>query len=205
MRNYCLQCGEALVESGAFCHKCGARKSESLSGSAPLRAATAGVANIEKAAETDLWRGRPSGKAFAHYWLVSILFAIVMIIIGWKFETLTTPALIVAPIPIIYTLGIIAIAKLSTRYRLSTERIFVETGILNRKLKETELVRIDDVSVQQNLLQRMFGVGVVALAAHDADTGTIYLNGITNPMEVKELVRAQVRKHQQNVLKTHAV
>lgn len=205
MRNYCHQCGEAFVEGGTFCHKCGARKAEAPTANAPLRTAVGAAANQEIEVETELWRGRPSGKAFAHYWLGSIVFVILMIIVAWKSESIRTPALLVSPLPILYTLCIVGIAKLSTRYRVTSQRIFIETGILARKLKETELVRIDDVSVNQNILQRIFSVGVVALSAADADTATIYLNGVANPVEVKELVRAQVRKHQQRVLKTQAV
>jgi len=86
------------------------------------------------------------------------------------------------------------IEKLSTRYRLTTHRIFKETGILSRDLNEIELVRVDDVAVHQNVIQRIFNVGVVTvIAPHDQTEPRLELVGIENPIEVKEMIRNHVR------------
>jgi uncharacterized membrane protein YdbT with pleckstrin-like domain len=87
------------------------------------------------------------------------------------------------------------VRKLSVRYRLTTHRLFRETGVLVRKFDELELLRIDDVAVRQNLLQRIFNVGtVVVVAPTDATDPRVEMHGIENPIEVKEQIRTQVRE-----------
>lgn len=200
-----------MIDGAPFCHQCGTRRANDGSGGAapaaarPSQTAVPARPNDSEGPETELWRSAPSGKAYSHYWIGSAVFAAVMIYVALQFENIRTAAFIVASLPMVYTVGLVAFVKLSTRYRLTTQRVFIETGILNKKLMETELYKIDDVCVSQNLLQRLFNVGVVKLAASDADSRMIELEGVENPVEVKEIVRAQVRRHQQKVLKTLAV
>ncbi|MBI3817053.1 MAG: PH domain-containing protein [Planctomycetes bacterium] len=210
MTFYCQQCGGAIPDKSAFCNSCGARQltpdsagSPNSAGS-PGAAASAGVPPRDEP-EQDLWKSSPSARAFLHYWLLTLAVfagAIYLAIKGiyeWRW------AFVIAAVPVVYTLFIIAAAKLTTRYRLTTQRIFVEKGFLNKSILETELVKIDDVAVNQNILQRIFGVGVVKLAASDADESMIEIVGIENPIYVKETIRAQVRKQQSRILRTQAV
>lgn len=114
-------------------------------------------------------------------------------------------AIAVAGLPFLFTVCLAGINKISIRYRLTNQRIFVEKGILSRSLLETELVRIDDVAVIQNLMGRIFNYGTVRLAAADADSESVVLVDIDNPVSVKEIVRAQVRGQQARVLRTQNV
>jgi uncharacterized membrane protein YdbT with pleckstrin-like domain len=91
--------------------------------------------------------------------------------------------------------------KLATRYRLTNYRLFKETGILSREIIEIELFRVDDVSVRQNLLQRIFNVGTITvIAPHDQIEPRLELMGIENPIEVKEMIRSSVRHRRQGSL-----
>jgi uncharacterized membrane protein YdbT with pleckstrin-like domain len=85
------------------------------------------------------------------------------------------------------------VQKLSTRYRLTTHRLFKETASSRANLNEIELVRVDDVAVRQNIIQRIFNVGVVTvIAPHDQTEPRLELVGIENPIEVKEMIRTHV-------------
>ena len=46
-----------------------------------------------------------------------------------------------------------------TKYSLTEERLFIETGLFNKQEDEVRLYRITDVSLTRNFGQRMFGVG----------------------------------------------
>ena len=48
-----------------------------------------------------------------------------------------------------------------TRYRLSEDRLFCETGFLNVKSDEVLLYRVRDLRLTMSLGQRIFGVGTV--------------------------------------------
>jgi hypothetical protein len=47
----------------------------------------------------------------------------------------------------------------STRYRLTTQRLFAETGLIAKNLEEVELFRVKDVTLRQGVLDRLLGVG----------------------------------------------
>lgn len=200
MAQFCIQCGAGLADGSSFCHQCGTKRGAAGGGAAIPRPVP-----LKDEPEIDLWKSTPSARAWAHYWLLCILILLVSAyltitqVIAWHW------ALTAAAAPLLYTLWIIAVAKVSTRYRLTNQRIFVERGILTRKISETELIRIDDVAVTQNLLQRMFRVGVITLSAADADESIVRLEGIDNPVDVKETIRGLVRKQQSRVLRTQAV
>ena len=79
-----------------------------------------------------------------------------------------------------------------TRYSLSEDRIFLETGLLNTHFEEVLLYRIQDISLSISLGQRIFGVGTVTLHSSDRTTPHLALKNIRTPREVKELIHQQV-------------
>ena len=48
-----------------------------------------------------------------------------------------------------------------TRYSLSEDRVFLDTGLLNMNLEEILLYRVRDISLRISLGQRIFAVGTV--------------------------------------------
>ena len=91
--------------------------------------------------------------------------------------------------------------KLTTKYRLTNYRLFKETGFLSREIIEIELFRVDDVSVRQNLLQRIFNVGVITvIAPNDQLKPRMEIVDVENPIEVKEMIRSNVRHRRQGSL-----
>jgi len=81
-----------------------------------------------------------------------------------------------------------------TRYRLSDDRIFRETGLLNLKEEEVLLYRVRDLELKRSLFQRIFGVGTVCVHSSDKTTPHLDLLNIKNPREVKELLHRQVEE-----------
>ena len=51
-----------------------------------------------------------------------------------------------------------------TKYYLSEDRLFVQTGLLSMKIEETLLYRVTDISARVGLFQRIFGVGTIVVA-----------------------------------------
>jgi uncharacterized membrane protein YdbT with pleckstrin-like domain len=85
----------------------------------------------------------------------------------------------------------------STRYRLTTQRLFVQTGLIAKKLEEVELFRVKDVTVNQGFLQRLLGVGSVVVLSTDDTAPRLELAGILKPVEVKETLRNAFRAARQ--------
>lgn len=80
------------------------------------------------------------------------------------------------------------------RYRMSEDRLFFETGLLNTRGEEVLLYRIRDVSVTISFWQRLTGVGTVTVNAADTSVPMLSMRNIKQPREVKELIHKQVEK-----------
>ncbi len=79
------------------------------------------------------------------------------------------------------------------RWVLTTERLRVVRGILNRSTEEVELTRVRDVSFDQSLAQRALGIGTVTVVGTDATAPSVVLHDVEEPEQVKELIRQAVR------------
>lgn len=198
----CPKCAAELPTGSAFCNKCGASLAPGSRPASPV----GGAPGLEP--EQELWKGRFSGKAQGHWWVMWFITMPLLIFLWFKVPADLQKGpyakwvfVAAAVVPVLLILWKSTIEKLSTRYRLTTHRLFVETGILSRELNEIELVRVDDVAVRQNVIQRIFNVGVVTvIAPHDQTEPRLELVGIENPIEVKEMIRNSVRRRRQGSL-----
>ena len=81
-----------------------------------------------------------------------------------------------------------------TRYSLSEDRLFCETGFLNIKADEVLLYRVRDLELTISLGQRIFGVGTVCVHSSDQSIPHLDLKNEKHPREVKELIHQKVEK-----------
>lgn len=79
-----------------------------------------------------------------------------------------------------------------TRYRLSEDRLFCETGFLSVRCDEVLLYRVRDLRLTMSLGQRMFGVGTVCVVSSDKSIPHLDLKNVKAPREVKELIHKNV-------------
>jgi membrane protein YdbS with pleckstrin-like domain len=152
--------------------------------------------------ETEVWAGRTSWKHYAgrlSAWIVgNLLFAV---LVGWIASARTWLALsgaIWTVLVVVLVSGVIFILPvfigiIGRRYRLTSQRLFIEQGILNQTIDQTELIRIDDVRVQKTLLDRVFGLGTVSLLSTDLSDRGVVIEGVCNADRVAEAVRANTR------------
>lgn len=79
----------------------------------------------------------------------------------------------------------------AVKYRVTTRRVVVETGILSKRLEQIDLYRINDYSVERPVLQRLLGTGNLLLKTVDKTTPEIVLRGIaTDVVALYEKLRA---------------
>ena len=81
-----------------------------------------------------------------------------------------------------------------TRYRLSGDRLFCETGFFNIKSDEVLLYRVRDLQLNMSLGQRIFGVGTVCVISSDKSVPHLDLKNVKNPRRVKELIHQHVEE-----------
>ena len=81
-----------------------------------------------------------------------------------------------------------------TRYRLTSEKLIIDTGFLNRKEEEIRLYRILDITLQRPLNQRLWGLGTVHLCTADKTTSEVDVRRIKSPSAFKEMLSDMVEK-----------
>jgi hypothetical protein len=89
------------------------------------------------------------------------------------------------------------VGRVTTRYKLTNERLIITRGFVSKRIEELELYRVNDVSMKQSIMERMFGLGDIRLETTDATTPEPQIQDIKNPERVKDLVRQAARAERQ--------
>lgn len=77
-------------------------------------------------------------------------------------------------------------------YRLTTERLTLQTGLFTRTTDALELYRVRDIVIQEPLVYRMFGAGNIVMQTSDSSHPTFTLHAIKAPHAIHEHLRRQV-------------
>ena len=80
------------------------------------------------------------------------------------------------------------------RYELTSERLRMRQGVLNKHLDEVELYRVRDYRLEQPFYLRIFSLGHITIRTTDTSNPVIALRAIANSDQVIELVRRHVEE-----------
>ena len=81
-----------------------------------------------------------------------------------------------------------------TVYSLSEDRLFRESGLLNREYEEVLLYRVRDISLKRSFGQMIFGVGTITLDTSDRSTPEFKIINVKASKQVKELIHQLVEE-----------
>lgn len=79
-----------------------------------------------------------------------------------------------------------------TKYSLTEDKLYIETGFLNKKQEEVRLYRIMDMTLNRSLGERIFGLGTIHCCSADKSTPEFDIKLIKNSADVKELLSDMV-------------
>jgi membrane protein YdbS with pleckstrin-like domain len=119
------------------------------------------------------------------------------------------PALLPSVVPLLVSILTAGLALLyywlqsrATRYRITSQRVVVETGLLNKRLDQIDLYRIHDYTVERPLGQRLLGTGNLVLSTQDRSTPALKLTGLsTDVVQLYERLRkaTEIEKRRRGV------
>lgn len=194
---HCHQCGQEVPSESVFCPQCGTRLAEAggetaqenlPTGAERLRAGRQdGGSNPPN--EEDLWSGSYSPKAMVG----SFAAAGVVTVVGLAFAVAAgSPWLLIGGLAALalwaVLLLLLAYRRFTVHYRLTTFRLFHEVGLLSRVGNRIEVIDIDDVTVHQGLVERVFNVGTVTIQSSDRSDPELDLPGIEGAKDVADLI-----------------
>lgn len=82
----------------------------------------------------------------------------------------------------------------NVRYELTSERLKIHQGVLNKELDELELYRVRDYKLDRPFVLRIFGLGNITLRTSDTSHPVVVLRGIREGEQVRELIRKYVEE-----------
>ena len=65
-----------------------------------------------------------------------------------------------------------------TRYALTEDRLFLDTGFFNLRSEEILLYRVRDINLRRSLWQRIFGVGSIRVLSSDKSTPDLLIKNV---------------------------
>jgi membrane protein YdbS with pleckstrin-like domain len=201
----CPFCGETIKSEAIKCRFCG----EMLE--APRAPAASDAGGRRKAPEersTDLgsetfFEGTISRIALAGPLLITLVLLVIAALIAFK----GAPMLRRSGYDSAAGLGSLAVALFaalylafkwftfkSRIYRVTSDRIEYEYGILARRINNTDLWRIQDITFSQNLFQRLFRLGRIIIFSSDKDSPVITIGPVYKARELYDNIKNAMLK-----------
>lgn len=231
----CNACGATDVVAGsAFCHRCGARMvppddpaagplasrltppaghqsivdtpRAAAAPATPAESVTAGMTGRRNEPERDIWTIQFSPRGMIGSWIVvGILVAICL--------TIATLTVVGWPWMLAASFAIILIQQCRywyrrhhDKYRLTSYRLIQESGILSRTVNRIELIDIQDIQLVRSLIDRMVGIGTIALLSNDISSPKMRINAIDDVEkrfeELESVLRVEKRRREIRVEQT---
>ena len=81
-----------------------------------------------------------------------------------------------------------------TKYKMTKEKLLIETGILSIKEEEIQFYRIMDLTLKCSIWQRIFNVGTIHCCSGDKTTPEFEIKDVKNPSQVKELLSKYIEE-----------
>jgi len=207
----CPECKAQVSRAAAACPQCGFPFGGPTIAGNVFSGGRAGP----PANEEILWEGSPSLKAMAVSMVATALFAIVVPLVVYlaytpavdflthasrdtaglvaEHEDSARTVIILCVIAVVAArlarLGWRTLVLRSHRYGISNQRIMVESGVFSKTLAELDVRTIDDITFHQTLVERMLGIGQIAILSSEPSTPRVRLVGVPDPRAVRELVR----------------
>ena len=85
-----------------------------------------------------------------------------------------------------------------TVYRLTRDKLLIESGIFSKKEEEIRLYRIMDLTLHRSLGQRILGLGTIHCCTADKSSPEFDIVRIKNPAQVKNMLSDMIKEQRDN-------
>lgn len=132
--------------------------------------------------------------------IVILVVALVAVVFPWAVTRLTVnPNLLFMSMLVVVALTIAAVTvrvlqQQFTAYILTNRRLIVEDSLVSRAQKSLPLDKIQGISYRQNIIERIFGLGTVMLAAN-GENSPIHMQDLKAYIQLAEQIEAAVETH----------
>jgi uncharacterized membrane protein YdbT with pleckstrin-like domain len=138
--------------------------------------------------EQVIYEGRPSWRSILGFYIGGILIVAAAGAIAYVASGTGLGAAVAGGVFLVLLI-VGWLKRVSTRYSITDRRLRIRRGIIARNVEETRVERVQNVTVSQNVLERILQVGTVDFdtASNRADD-TFQFRGIADPGKITRLV-----------------
>lgn len=108
--------------------------------------------------------------------------------INLKLSEILISSSLVIILGVAFTLSII-LKKMSMQFIVTNQKVVEKRGIISRKTREVELKDIKGINLNQEITQRIFGIGDIEIGSSATAGVEVVFQGIKNPEEIKNKIR----------------
>jgi len=84
-----------------------------------------------------------------------------------------------------------------TVYKLTDEKLFIETGFFSKKEEEIRLYRVMDLTLKRPFGQRLWGLGTIHCCTADKSTPEFDILKVKKSKQVKDMISDMVEKQRE--------
>ncbi|HEX7297037.1 MAG TPA: PH domain-containing protein [Pyrinomonadaceae bacterium] len=190
----CTKCGAYVVPGVRFCSNCGASvdtEATQVARRDPANLQPSFVGDVERTVFTV----KPTMIFIKAGYALAVLGALCLVVLlAW----LGVPAYISIPIALALLLipAYYHIRRNTIRYTVTDAKLEIDTGFIARTTRNIPLSKIQDVTVQASIPQRMMGFGDVIVDNASELGGTTILHNINKPRHYADLLLRELRRWQ---------
>jgi uncharacterized membrane protein YdbT with pleckstrin-like domain len=141
-----------------------------------------------RAGEHALYEGHPSWRALVSFYALGLIAAIaILLVVGVLADSLAT-GIVIAAVVGGATLLIGFLRRVSTKYLITDQRLRISRGIVPRRVQETRLDRVQNVTYDQGVIDRVLNVGTVDFDTAGTDDSEFRFEWVNEPEAVVRAV-----------------
>src|SRR3954471_2918890 len=131
-----------------------------------------------------IYEGHPSWRSIIGFYLLGVIVVAAAAVIG-AVASGTGVAVGAGAAALVVVLIVGWLRRITTHYLITNRRLHIRHGILSRRVEETRVDRVVDVTIHQSLLDRMLAIGAVDFDNASAQQGDLFrFTGIARPQRI---------------------
>ena len=144
--------------------------------------------------EEIIYSGHPSWRSIKAFYLSGIGIGLAVGILWWLIISPLGAVLAFAVIAAV-TIGLGLLKRIFTIYTITSDRLSIQRGGLSKRVEQTRIDRVQNVSTSQSPFDRLFKVGTVDFDTAGVEGGNLRFAGVDDPPAVAAAIDRAQRLH----------
>jgi uncharacterized membrane protein YdbT with pleckstrin-like domain len=143
--------------------------------------------------EHEIWSGRPSWRGRMAIVIPGVLLTLLALVVCVWAGASASVTLVVVVVVGLVTVVWAFLETLRWKYTITNRRVFVRHGLVSVQEQTARLERVQDITLQQSLFDRLFGVGRLLIDTAGSSGGALEFKALVAPTHVREVLDTAVR------------